>query len=79
VDQGFFACFIPAMREKLKRAMALLSTDTALAAEFQAILDQCSAPWWDAATLWDRAKDRTADVFADYHPGAAPALLGQAA
>jgi hypothetical protein len=62
-----------------KRAMALLSTDKALAAEFQAILDQSSAPWWDPATLWDRPKDRTAEVFADHQPGAAHALLGQAA
>ena len=44
-----------------------------------AILDQSSAPWWDPATLWDRPKDRTAEVFADHQPGAAHALLGQAA
>lgn len=58
--------------------MALLSTDKALAAEFQAVLDQCPAPWWDPATLWNRAKERTAAVFAEHHPGAAHAL-GQAA
>jgi hypothetical protein len=59
--------------------MGLLSTDKALAAEFQAIIDQCPAPCWDAATLWARAKHCTADVFIDHHPGAAHALLGQAA
>jgi hypothetical protein len=29
----------------------MLSNDKALAAEFQAIVDQSVAPWWDPATL----------------------------
>jgi len=61
------------------KRLSMLSNDKALAAEFQAIVDQSVAPWWDPATLWDRARDRTAAVFADHHPGAAHALLGQAA
>ena len=48
-------------------------------AEFQAILDQSSAPWWDSRRALGQGKDRTAGVFADHHPGAAHALLGQAA
>jgi hypothetical protein len=54
---GLFACFVSAARERgVKRALALLSSDKALAADFQAILDQCPAPWWDAATLLDQSQ-----------------------
>jgi hypothetical protein len=80
INQGRLGCFIPPFARKGSSARpGVAVADEALATEFQAILDQSSAPWWDPATLWDRAKDRTADVFADHHPGAAHALLGQAA
>jgi hypothetical protein len=44
---GLFACFVSADSERgVNRALALLSPDKVLAAEFQAILAQCSAPWY---------------------------------
>ena len=56
INQGRFGCFIRAIREKgVKRAVALLSTDKSLAAEFQAILDQCPAAWWDPTSGLGRA------------------------
>jgi hypothetical protein len=79
VDQGLFACFVSAAREKgVKRAMALLSNAKNHAAEFQAIVDQCSAPWWNPDPLWQQAKERTASIFG-HHAGAAPVPIAKAA
>lgn len=77
-DHGVFACFVSAAREKgVKRAPTLLSHDEA--AEFQAILDQSSAPWWAPGELWDRGKECTAGVFGHTAPGADAASIGKAA
>jgi hypothetical protein len=63
MNRGLFGCFISTVREKgAKRALAMISNDKALAAEFQAILDQCAAPWWKPETLWDKATDRTVEM-----------------
>ena len=79
VDQGLFACFVSAARERgVKRAMALLSNAKNHAAEFQAIVDQCSAPWWNPDPLWQQAKERTASIFG-HHAGAAPVPIAKAA
>lgn len=59
-------------RPPIKRATALISTDKVLAAEFQAILDQCPAPG-GPAILWERAKERTAGCSLTTSPGAAHA------
>jgi hypothetical protein len=77
---GLFACFVSAAREKgVQRAMTSLSTDEALAAGFQAILDQCRAPWWNPDLLWAKAWCCPANGLEHGAPAAAPATLGQAA
>ena len=76
-NQGLFGCFVSAVREKgPKRALAMLSDDKARAAEFQAILDQCRAPWWDPDLLWAKAWSCSADGLEHDAPAAA---LGHAA
>lgn len=76
---GVFACFASAAREKgAKRALALFSNEKALAAELEATLDQCSAPWWDPDLLWPRTRKCIAEVFADHLSPTAFALFKQA-
>jgi hypothetical protein len=79
MNHGMFGCFVSAVREKgVKRALLMVADCKALAAEFQAKLDQSLAGWWDPDPLWEKAKGRTAELFAQF-PGPAPAVLGQAA
>jgi len=57
----------------------MLSHDKALAAEYQAILDQSAAPWWAPDPLWVKARQSTAGVFGYFGVGVTSASLGQAA
>ena len=63
VSQGVFGYFLSAARENgVKRALAMLSRDKGLAAQFQAIIDKSPASWWASGPFWEQAKASTADI-----------------